>query len=374
MKKLKSGSVKDIYTSVEAETLFFDYTDRYSIFDWGEMPDQIPHKGLSTAMMAQFFFEFFESQQTWEHWVAPEYLTKSSVSKRLKERGLEHHALGPSDDQGNPTRGQTSIIKVKEVDIYQPELDEKTGEYKYSDYKKKPTTALVPLEVIFRFGTPEGSSLIERAKDPKVLERLGLEKAPVAGETFVRPLIEFTTKLEATDRPLSHEEAKKVAGLSETEYQKLVDLTSLLAFRLKDLFFGIGIQLWDGKFEFAFAPETDPDGQREYLMVDSIGPDELRLTHSGVQISKENLRSLYKKTNWFQDIAKAKEKALKGGGKDWKSLVKSNPEKLDPKVIELTSKLYQSLTQELFERYRSKSPFSRIPPIADVAKAWKEVL
>ena len=45
-------------------------------------------------------------------------------------------------------------------------------------------------------------------------------------------------------------------------------------------------------------------------MVDSIGPDELRLTHSGVQVSKENLRTIYKKTAWYADLAKAKEKKL----------------------------------------------------------------
>ena len=33
-------------------------------------------------MMAQFFFEFFESQQTWEHWVASQTTLVQALSRK----------------------------------------------------------------------------------------------------------------------------------------------------------------------------------------------------------------------------------------------------------------------------------------------------
>ena len=39
------GSVKNILGETDAKQLIFAYSNRYSVFDWGEMPDHIPHKG-----------------------------------------------------------------------------------------------------------------------------------------------------------------------------------------------------------------------------------------------------------------------------------------------------------------------------------------
>ena len=32
------GSVKNVRGEKNADVIFFEYSDRYSIFDWGEMP------------------------------------------------------------------------------------------------------------------------------------------------------------------------------------------------------------------------------------------------------------------------------------------------------------------------------------------------
>ena len=55
------GSVKDLevlespYESKEGRGIFH-FSDRYSVFDWGEMPDNIKNKGAALAMMATFNF------------------------------------------------------------------------------------------------------------------------------------------------------------------------------------------------------------------------------------------------------------------------------------------------------------------------------
>jgi len=60
------GSVKDLKilkTPSRNETGVgrFIFSDRYSVFDWGEMPDHIPNKGKSLCISAAYFFEKLEN-------------------------------------------------------------------------------------------------------------------------------------------------------------------------------------------------------------------------------------------------------------------------------------------------------------------------
>ncbi|MFB6134283.1 MAG: phosphoribosylaminoimidazolesuccinocarboxamide synthase, partial [Halanaeroarchaeum sp.] len=38
----------------------FEFTDDYSVFDWGKMPDTIPEKGASLCTMGAYNFELLE--------------------------------------------------------------------------------------------------------------------------------------------------------------------------------------------------------------------------------------------------------------------------------------------------------------------------
>jgi len=54
-KLIYQGSVKDVWQSPEGEhKLWFEYTDDYSVFDWGKMPDTISRKGASLAGLCLF--------------------------------------------------------------------------------------------------------------------------------------------------------------------------------------------------------------------------------------------------------------------------------------------------------------------------------
>ena len=46
----------------------FIFSDRYSVFDWGEMPDHIPDKGKSLCIPAAYFFEKLENMGTKTHY------------------------------------------------------------------------------------------------------------------------------------------------------------------------------------------------------------------------------------------------------------------------------------------------------------------
>lgn len=266
------GSVKDIYRYDE-KSLLFKFSNRFSVFDWGQMPDEIEEKGQALASFSKSLYCKLESPLFWK-----EHLSHSGpMAEKLKKEGLRTHQL-------NLDCGNDEII-VKEVACPRGELE---------FYKTSPADAFIPLEVIFRLGVVSGSSLL--ARDPAKY---------TAGQIFDEAMVEFSTKWEARDRMLSNDEAQELAFLSHSEMSELVELTQCLAQALKSFFGSRDISLWDGKVEWAFYAH---EGKRSFILVDSIGPDELRLTYQDLALSKEFLRSWYRKTDWYKDLLNAKEK------------------------------------------------------------------
>lgn len=329
MDLLHRGSVKDLYKCDGGE-LCFEFSDRYSVFDWGEMPDSIDSKGECLANIGAIFFEV------------------------LSRQDMTHHFI----KQSGPRQ-----LEVKGVDVLQPLYDKSSNKYDYSSYSHCPTNTLVPLEVIFRLGVPEGSSLLKRDSTLNV------------GQRFEEPLVEFSTKLESTDRPLSEEETLILAGLNQEEMQRLKTITCDLAFLLQKLLAKIDITLWDGKFEFAFIKGSDKS--RNFMLVDSIGPDELRLTYRGVQLSKECLRKLYNRTDWAQNVTLAKAMAKEKGVVDWKSIcindLGSAPMSLDPIELKLISEMYKVLTQEISLLIRGKKAFDDLISLDEWVERWNSL-
>lgn len=275
------GSTKDVYR--KGNNYLFRFSDRYSVFDWGEMPDHLAGKGIA---LAQF--------------------TKA-VYRELSQIGIKHHLV-------NEVAGDNEII-VTPFEVV------RDG----SSLSKK-ENVFIPLEVIFRLGVARGSSLLKRYPG-KYSE----------GQMFEAPVIEFTTKLERFDRPLTHEEAKDLAGLSESEWERLLQVTRDIALKLKVLFSASDITLWDGKIELALGAYQGQE--REIILVDSIGPDELRLTRDNVQLSKEVIRQYYRKTDWYQNLDTVKEKF----GEEFKNHI-SPPPALPAKFKASVEEMYSVLS------------------------------
>ena len=64
---LYRGSVKNVRGEVYAENLLFEFSDRYSVFDWGEMPDQLQDKGKTLAIMGKSFFHYLGLPENWQN-------------------------------------------------------------------------------------------------------------------------------------------------------------------------------------------------------------------------------------------------------------------------------------------------------------------
>lgn len=326
---LYQGSVKNVRGLASDDSLVFEYSDRYSIFDWGEMPDQISGKGAALNLMGFAFFQYLEKQME-----------------------LKHHMLGLVGT------GVTNCCRVKNVKVVRPTKLGST--YNYRAYQDRLVNALVPLEVIFRLGLSKGNSLSKRFKaDPELVKQFGLTSVPEEGVMLEKPLIDFSTKLENGDRYLTYDEARAISGMSEDEFKKLISLATEIAVNLKDFHQKMGLELWDGKVEFAF---TQGEGlERNFMLVDSIGIDELRLISQGRSLSKEFLREIYKESGWYNALNAAKEESLKTLV-DFKDICKTKynqfPEKLSPQNKQKAEDLYQSYCNSVYALMNLPLPFS----------------
>ena len=128
----------------------------------------------------------------WQEW-HPQNLSSqlSILLGKLRKRGLKHTCLGLDNQHKN-------ILRVKPLEVippkFSPNSGHTSGSWNYDFYKTNPSNTLIPLEFIFRFGTPKGSSLLRRLSnhfDPGYLKELGLLKIPVENEVFEQPIVEF---------------------------------------------------------------------------------------------------------------------------------------------------------------------------------------
>lgn len=386
--RLYSGSVKDVFGIEGRDPYVFEFSNRYSIFDWGEMPDSLEGKGEALAVMGDLFFRYLA--KPWSEWQISESfpkfwrdsLTTSSVYIHLRRNGLNHHSIGLVDELLQPlpigSRSHRLAVNALARPAAPSSLNNGKVQFDYSAYQARPEKCLVPLEVVFRFGAPEGSSFLERLESiPGYAQSFGFPEQPLAGQWFPFPIVEFFTKMEPTDRFLTREEAKSVAGLTQEELDELTALTLLLALRLKDLFSPLGLELWDGKFEFAFQPSEG--GRRIFQLVDSIGPDELRLLGpGGVHFSKEFLRRVYRGTAWYEAIGKAKHLAKERGERDWKKIAREDlgqsPERLPAPALDAANLLYPALAEAMAKNFFNLSVYPDAPTVPDLCQRMRGAL
>jgi phosphoribosylamine--glycine ligase len=281
---LGQGSSKDLYSLDDDPTaVAFLFSNRISVFDYGPLPEEIAAKGESLERFARgveaelfrhkvpSLFDFEKSQQR-----------KHFVSKRAQHPKFKADASAVSLDYD-----------------------------------------FVPLEWIFRFGAPAGSSLFKRRPDLK------------PGQVFDHVLIECSTKLEASDRMLAVSEAEKLAGGADI-HRRCQWLVAKAALVLREHMKQSGLFLWDGKFELARHKATG-----EIYLCDAVTPDELRLTHSfnsEVPLSKELARLWLGSTLWAREIAK-----VKNSSQGWQSQLTLPVPRLGQWRRSTLSKLYAVL-------------------------------
>jgi len=347
------GSVKDleVIRKPEQEVMGigrFHFSDRYSVFDWGEMPDHIEGKGASLCLMGAYCFE------------------------RLEERGIKTHYRGLVDARGrvisfDELDEPTNIMEINLVNVYKPRAYIENGKlkYDYSVYTPNLKNYLLPLEIIYRNGLPEGSSIFKRLEQGLItLKDLGLDHMPKPGERLSKPIFDVSTKLEEGDRYISWDEAKRIAGLTDEEVEEIKNILLKVDETITEIAEKANLVNEDGKIELAFDPN------RLLMVVDVVGTlDECRFTYKGMHVSKEIARIYYRRTEWAREVEGAKKKAREEGIENWKTLVKTAPPKLEPKLKALISQIYMAAANEMTGR-----KFFDTPKLSDILEGLQDFL
>ena len=292
----------------------FVFTDDYSVFDWGKMPDAIPEKGASLCTMGAFNFELLEDAGVPTHY--------RGVYSDGEVVGVEE-AVAAGDP---PTEMAIDLTRAPELPVTE------TG-YDYDAYfAATGSHVLVPLEVVFRNRVPVGSSLRERRSPAS----FGLSRAGWPDEAVDVPetVVEFSTKFEKQDRYLDRTEAARLAGPADlAELEALArDVNRVVSERAEQA----GLVHQDGKIECLFQ-----DG--DLRVADVVGTfDENRFAYDRQQVSKEVLRQYHERSQseWVEAVSEAKERAATEAVADWRALCGPDPQPLPADVVRRTRDLY----------------------------------
>jgi phosphoribosylaminoimidazole-succinocarboxamide synthase len=289
----------------------FVFTDDYSVFDWGKMPDAIPNKGASLCAMGAHNFELLEAEGVPTHY-------RGVVS------GGDVREL---DRVGSPPREMA--IDLTRV----PDLPHEGRDYDYDAFHEAAgENYLVPLEIVFRNRVPVGSSLRSRATPEEVgLDRDDWPDEPV---DLPGPVVEFSTKFEESDRYLSRGEADRIAGRADLD--ELENRARTVNRVVTDRAAEAGLTHQDGKIECLYY-------RGEVRVADVVGTfDENRFAYDDQQVSKEVLRQYHKRTQpeWIEAVSAAKDRAEAEDVADWRTPCEAEPEPLSGQVIDAMRDLY----------------------------------
>jgi len=287
----------------------FVFTDDYSVFDWGRMPDEIPEKGRSLCTMGADNFERLEAAGVPTHY-----------------RGVGADARALADAAEAPREMAIDLTVV-------PDLPHGEDGYDYDAfYDAVGNHYLVPLEIVFRNAVPVGSSLRSRAEPRDV--GLDRDSWPDEAVSLPEPVVEFSTKFEEQDRYLDDAEAAEIAGHADLD-------------ALRETALAVNETITERAAETGFVHE---DGKIECLWIDGevrvadvAGTfDENRFAYDGQELSKEVVRQFYKSYDptWVEGVSAAKAEAAERGVADWKALCEDSPDPLPDNVVRTVAEMY----------------------------------
>lgn len=270
----------------------FEYTDAFTVFHYGRMPDPIPGKGEAACRMAAFNFALLEEAGVRTHF--RRFIAPNRIEFTLAR--LPEQADRPLTPAG--------------------------GNY------------LIPLQVLFRNELPPGSSVHRRlAAGDLTPANIGLDAVPAVGEKLERPLIEYATTRDAVNRFITPGEAQRLAGLDDEQFLELQEITHKVNTVLTDHASKVGLSHCDGKVEYLVAS----DGH--LVLADSPGtPDESRLMFAGVHCGKQILRDWYVRSGNEVPVGRLIADGVPRNR--W-----PQPASLPPEYVAVMTDLYRSLSE-----------------------------
>lgn len=335
---LYRGSAKNLRGKPGVSPYILEFSDRYSVYEWGEMPDEIQGKATALAFLAWFFFDHLGNPASWQDASLFPGLADDPQLRQLAQQGLPHHMIGLAGGDLRPLTLDREILS--------PSKHLLVRALSYPMIEDDNVTAVGPDRVL-----------------PLAL------RFEIAGKG-ARPGVTLHA-CGASCTVLSTEEAAVKCGLPVSEMTQLCRLAELTAMRLAATFDGIGIRLTAGKLQFAVT--GGEGGRREFMLVDSLGPDDLALEAGGVRLSQDVLEHSYRGSVWHTSVERAKQMAAEREERDWKRIcleeLKAHPPLLSPIVKEKAAMVYKSLAKALCERHHGKPVFANAWDVSRVIES-----
>ncbi|WP_229400822.1 phosphoribosylaminoimidazolesuccinocarboxamide synthase [Micromonospora okii] len=287
---MKQWSTKDLHVirpaaDGRAGDAVLTFTDRYSVFDHGVMPDLVPGKGRASCAMAVRSFALLERAGVATHFV--EQVADDAIRIRLLDLDLD----GP---------GQTGPAQ------------------------------LIPLQVVYRRQLRPESSVHRRVAAGD-LDPASIPPVEPGTGRLESVMVEFTSKFEETDRFLDTAEAARVGRVAPEDLTGLTERARRVCTVVDEHCATVGLTLVDGKAEYGF------DERRGLMLVDHAGtPDENRFYLDDTPVCKELLRALHpglreRVQGWVREgLPRSR----------W-----PRPEPLDPELVAAVAEVYAALAQ-----------------------------
>ncbi|HYF37093.1 MAG TPA: phosphoribosylaminoimidazolesuccinocarboxamide synthase [Prosthecobacter sp.] len=334
------GSVQHLYAVPDHPAFIVcETTPAGSVFDVGSIFD-IEGNDLNRAIFRHAMYVRLGQPETWKRvkgaieadarmdaeW-KKELLT-GPLETMLEQGAGTHHAgmvdavTGELVQQGIPANPSRCNV-VRRFPVMKPPQRGLLGNFVF-DYAQfhQSDTYVVPLEYIVRFGVTSGSSILkkyerlEESGQRAFEQELGLSGPMKPWQMLDRPIFDLTSKYEPEDRAVTKQEALMMSGLSAQFFLDTIKMAILGGWAVREMLEGIGLQLWDLKWEFA----VDRD---DLFFVDTIDPDSFRATSAIpvegrsliIHYNKQAMRDYYKivHADWYAGINAAKEAAQKSG-------------------------------------------------------------
>jgi phosphoribosylaminoimidazole-succinocarboxamide synthase len=334
------GSVQHLYAVPDHPAFIVcETTPAGSVFDVGSIFD-IEGNDLNRAIFRHAMYARLGQADTWQRVQSAieadarmdaawkKELLSGPLEAMMEQGASTHHAgmvdavTGAVVRQGIPANPSRCNV-VRRFPVMKPPQRTLLGNFVF-DYAQfhQSDTYVVPLEYIVRFGITSGSSILKKyerleASGKKAFEQeLGLSGPMRAWQMLDRPIFDLTSKYEPEDRAVTKQEALMMSGLSAQHFLDTIKMAILGGWAVRELLDGIGLQLWDLKWEFAVDRE-------DLFFVDTIDPDSFRATSTlpidgrelVIHYNKQAMRDYYKiaHAGWFAGINAAKQEAQKSG-------------------------------------------------------------
>jgi phosphoribosylaminoimidazole-succinocarboxamide synthase len=334
------GSVQKLYDiPAYPDLLISETTSGGSVFDVGTIFD-IRGSDIGRAGFRHLVFQRLQNPAAWT--TLSGHVAGESRIMRRDASGLAEKILAEFCTRGAPTHhggmieresGKvftegfppelSNLTLIKKYNVMKPVLKNVCGWYFY-DYEQFHHTDrnVIPLEYIVRLGITSGSSILRKyeamgdAGRTAYLSELGIDQPLSPWTRFDAPLVDLTTKYEPEDRNISRQEAALVSGLDGETFSRSLVMAVLGAYMLQQVFDGMGLTLWDLKWEIA------RDGEK-LVFVDTIDTDSVRVTMNMkrdgrsyfIHFNKQAMRDYYRimHPEWIAGVNDAKKTAARTG-------------------------------------------------------------